>query len=638
MRGILFTVCLLIISGATAAQTVDRDQLRWIRSKPCIDEIVVEGTEFYSPDDVTGRLYSRRSTVWATLKGGRRTRIQRETLGRDTLEVKYLYLTSGFLGVQVNERIEQREDSTARVVVTVHEGRRFFYGEKTLKGDYDKKYGSTCWGIAQKLKTGKPVSYYDVNQAAFDMKTVFANNGYPYAKINFVFDTTAVDSTCPVTFLIEGDSLVRFGEIAVTGSEKYPEYTVFRESRMKEGEVYRRKDIISTQERLMESGYFSTINIGQSDSIMNRLNPDFTLRVRERKPKYMTITTGAGQSDVRDLEWDFQTVFGKRNLFGSRKLKASALWTFGQDGGLRLLEHDYGLGYTEPWLLGIRMPVTLSLQWEPGVKDAERDFRIESWSASASTVKEFGQEYQVGTGFEYEGVRIYGVSEDEVQALKDEQDISVRRKIYIDFIRDSRDHIFIPRHGSYSSVSLEYFGGFMGGDDNFYRVEASWSVYQPVWPGWISATRFKFGRVEAFGSSDQVPINDRFYLGGANTIRGFRVNTLGPVDSLGNIEKANFIAVFNQEFRWQTIQIHQQIPLLKSLIGLWPLWQSVFFDAGNGYRHPYDIKWDNLALSYGTGIQIVSPVGPIRIDYARRIKTKTIDFDSRWHFTILYAF
>ncbi len=59
---------------------------------------------------------------------------------------------------------------------------------------------------------------------------------------------------------------------------------------------------------------------------------------------------------------------------------------------------------------------------------------------------------------------------------------------------------------------------------------------------------------------------------------------------------------------------------------------------GNGFHSANQYNLRDLAYSYGTGIQIVSPAGPIRIDYARRIKTETISAGSQWHFTILYAF
>ncbi|MFQ6009202.1 MAG: BamA/TamA family outer membrane protein, partial [Candidatus Zixiibacteriota bacterium] len=191
---------------------------------------------------------------------------------------------------------------------------------------------------------------------------------------------------------------------------------------------------------------------------------------------------------------------------------------------------------------------------------------------------------------------------------------------------------FIARRGSITDISLEYFGGFLGGDDHFYKLELGWSSYQVVWPGWISATRFKAGFAREFGKSETVPIEDRFYLGGANSVRGFKENTLGP--ALGS----NVTFVFNQEFRWRTLQLFQVLPILKDLLRSFPLWQSIFADIGNGFTDISQFKLNSLAYTYGTGLQLVSPAGPIRLDYARRIKTDKIDFDDHWHFTILYAF
>ncbi|MDH4034795.1 MAG: BamA/TamA family outer membrane protein, partial [candidate division Zixibacteria bacterium] len=450
--------------------------------------------------------------------------------------------------------------------------------------------------------------------------------------------SSSSDGSYPVLFQIDGDELVTFGAVTPVGTKRYPAYTVRRESRIKPGALYRRRDIIDTRIRLLEAGYFSTASIVMSENSTDSLKPEMELRVRERKPMFFTFKTGAGQSHIRDIEWDVSSTFGGRNLFGSRHYDLSAGLKFGVDNGVNLLEHVYRVRLTEPWLLGTRMPLTLSAVWEPGVKDPEQNYRIESWSLAMSSIKKFTRETRASAGIEYESVRIFGVPDNEVQFLKDEQGIVVRRNIYLALRRDSRDHIFIPRRGSLTDVRAEFYGGFLGGDNHFTKLEASWSSFQVVWPGWISATRIKSGWTQQFSPSKEVPIIDRFYLGGANSIRGFKVNSLGPTLADGTLEKANFIALFNQEFRWHTFQLFQFIPGLKGWLGAWPLWQSIFFDMGNGYRKPEEISWRSLAYSYGTGIQIVSPAGPIRVDYARRIKTRTIDFDYRWHFSILYAF
>ncbi len=635
----LFIILVAVTASARTDEREKRIRLRWERSKPAITAITIEGNEFFSDSEIRGRMYSRIRSLWGTLKGDRRTKLQRESIGRDTLEIKYLYLTNGFLGVSASETVDiDPVDSSAHLKVQISEGRRLYYGRKTFSGEYNRQHHVAVYKIGEHLKQGKPINLLELRQAAFDMKTVFANNGYPYAKVTFVIDSFSTDSICNIEFNIEGDGLVSFGDITVAGTSRYPEYTVLRESRIKPDAVYRRRDIIDTRIRLLEAGYFSTASISISENSTDSLRPDMVLRVRERKPMFFTFKTGAGQSYIKDIEWDLSSTFGGRNLFGSRQYDIFTGFKFGIDRGLNLLEHVYRVRLTEPWFLGTRMPLTVSAVWEPGVKDPEQNYRIETWALAATTIKKFSREIRASAGIEYESVRIFGVPEDEAQFLKDEQGIEVRRNIHMAFRRDSRDHIFIPRRGSLTDLKVEFYGGFLGGDAHFTKVEASWSSYQVVWPGWISATRIKAGWAQHFGPSDEVPLVDRFYLGGANTVRGFRVNSLGPTLEDGTLEKANFIALFNQEFRWHTFQLFQFIPGLRGSLGAWPLWQSIFFDMGNGYRNPDELSWRSLAYSYGTGIQIVSPAGPIRIDYARRIPTKTIDFDYRWHFSILYAF
>ena len=146
------------------------------------------------------------------------------------------------------------------------------------------------------------------------------------------------------------------------------------------------------------------------------------------------------------------------------------------------------------------------------------------------------------------------------------------------------------------------------------------------------------GWSKPFGDSKIVPAEELLYLGGANTIRGFRENSLGPLLQDSTAAGANFVFIFNQEFRWKTVQLFSVIPGLVKFSKKFPLWQSIFFDMGNGYESASYMNFDNMAFSYGTGIQIVSPAGPIRVDYARSIRSKRYEVTSRWHFTILYAF
>jgi outer membrane protein insertion porin family len=627
-------LCILIAAAVTAICSVGHAQYteeqnirRWLRKKPIIDSIQVEGNSFFTDAGIKSSLFSKKSSIIRAIKADRRRRVQRETSMRDTSEVKYLYLSSGFIGVRVDERFNPLPpDSNALVSITIDEGRRFFYRNVELTGDYDRRFDRYLFKIKDRFRPGNPVDPFGLRQASYDIKSILANHGYPYARTSFRIDTTADTNSANVTFTVESDSLVHFGDINIVGTDRFDTSLIKRELTFKPGDIYRRKDIIDSQERLLNTGYYLTLRLtgaADADQPAQRLNPDFVLTLKEKNAHYVSVKTGAAQDSIKDLTWTLSGSWGKRNFLKSRLLEISARSLFVIFTEWRLKEHSYRVRITEPWFMGLRMPLTLTGQIEPGVRSLVQPYRKQTWYVSANTVLNIGEKLRIITGFQYEEVNIYGVSREAEEQIREEKGISIRRKLYINAVRDSRENIFIPSRGSLSSFRLEYIGGFLGGDDSFYLLEGSWARYRRLWPGWISATRVRGGFVQETGESTTVPTDDRFYIGGANTIRGFAENSMGPKSALGNPVGADIILIINQEFRY---------PIFGKL------WGSIFTDLGNGYRYRSDIKWNNLALSYGIGVQFISPAGPIRLDYARRVRTKDIEPDDRFHFTILYAF
>jgi len=616
----------LLVPPAFSQRSADQDLRRWLSKKPVIDSIVIEGNEYFSDSKIKGALFSRESNIFRAIKADRRRRVQRETLMKDTSAVKYLYLSSGFLGIKVSETFEPiPPDSQALIVINLEEGRQFFYDSVRVTGDYPPRFNKGLYEILREFKKGRRVDPFRLRQAIYDIKSILANNGYPYAQAAYFIDTSIYDELTNIVFEVESDSLVHFGDIKITGSINYDTSIVRRELTFEKGDIYRRKDLLESQSRLLNTGQYLTLRL-QSEALdssgTDRLNPDFRLSLREKNPHYVSIKTGAAQDSLKDLIWNFSASWGKRNFLGSRSLELSASSAFVIFTEWRLKSHGYRARITEPWFLGIRMPLTVTGEIEPGIRSLKQPYRIQTWSVFLTTTRTIRDKYKILNGFKYEAVNIYGVNASAQERIREEEGLSIRRKYYLTITRDSRNSLFIPNRGSLTGLRLEYVGGFLGGDDSFYLLEGSWSRYQKIWPGWIFATRLKTGYVQEFGDSRAVPTNDKFYLGGANTIRGFTEGGLGPTEN-GNLAGADIIVVFNQEFRFP-------------LIG--KLWGSIFSDVGNGYASWSDIKWNNLAVSYGFGIQFISPAGPIRLDYARRLRVKGIEPGDKYHFTILYAF
>jgi outer membrane protein insertion porin family len=269
------------------------------------------------------------------------------------------------------------------------------------------------------------------------------------------------------------------------------------------------------------------------------------------------------------------------------------------------------------------MPITLVGRFDPGVKSQLQPYRIQTWSISATTRREWSEQFWIYFGSEYENVDIYDLEIETESALRQELGITERRKLFIGAVRDSRRDKFMPKNGSLTTYLAEYVGGFLGGDASFSHLEFSWARYQRTLGIAVYATRFKVGLVREFGDSRDVPSTDRFYLGGANSIRGFEENSIGPRRADGGNDGANLIGIFNQELRY---------PLI------WKFWGTFFTDFGNGWRDIEEITLNSILFSYGVGIQFISPAGPIRLDLAHRTESDFFSEGDRLHFTILYAF
>ena len=188
--------------------------------------------------------------------------------------------------------------------------------------------------------------------------------------------------------------------------------------------------------------------------------------------------------------------------------------------------------------------------------------------------------------------------------------------------KDSRPNILVPTSGSLTRVDAEWAGGQLGGDAYFYKIVASWARYQTSAAS-ILATRLKIGWVHEHSGDYEIPTTDRFYLGGANSIRGYQENRVGPMSADGSPTGGQVFGIANVELRTPVI---------------WKLWFTVFGDAGNNWNRAADMKLSHILVTLGIGVQYISPVGPLRLDYGRRVIHHGHLASDRMHLAILFAF
>ncbi len=309
------------------------------------------------------------------------------------------------------------------------------------------------------------------------------------------------------------------------------------------------------------------------------------------------------------------TSISQRNLFGrgqSLTLKAST--------GKRTTL--FNLSFTEPWLFDTPLSAGFDLY------NQERDYDTYDKKSVGGRLRlgyRIADYTRTSFYYGYENADIRDVDNDAAQVIKDMEGEFISSSITGIVKRDSRDRMFNPTEGSDNRLSVEWAGGPFGGDIAFtkYVGESGW--YFPLFWNTVGMLHGKAGFVTE-NRGGILPVYERFFLGGMNSVRGFDWRDVGPEDpATGDKIGGDKMIQFNVEFLF---------PLIKDagLMGL------LFFDAGQAYDNGEDINLSDVRESIGYGIRWYSPLGPMRLEYGYILDRKSGENKGRWEFAIGTAF
>ncbi|WP_456397687.1 BamA/OMP85 family outer membrane protein [Desulfurobacterium sp.] len=194
-----------------------------------------------------------------------------------------------------------------------------------------------------------------------------------------------------------------------------------------------------------------------------------------------------------------------------------------------------------------------------------------------------------------------------------------KRTLFIITDYDKRNSFSNPTKGYRFHLKLSYTGGFLGGDADYFLSEIKVLKLKNIKRRFTVVLRAGVGYIKPFGSG--VPIQDRFYLGGAESVRGYKYGTISPVDSSGNYVGGNFYSLASIELRYNILK---------------ELQIAVFCDTGDVFPDVSDFTFDGWYSSVGLGFRYLTPVGPLRVDYG--YKLKPIEGQGRGRFHISFGF
>ena len=569
--------------------------------KITIEEIVIEGAQGVKPKEIKAIMATQERQFYV-LRGT----VQRQKLDDDVERIVALYNDHGYTQARVESADIQVERTKARatVRVVVVEGPQFKVGGVDVTGNNILPAEEIRRRI--KLKTDDVFSRSKLRESMRGIQDLYGVVGRASADVNPTATQDAATRRVHIAFEIAEGPEVFVERINISGNARSQEKILRREIPMHEGDLFTTKDLERARQKLNNLGYFEQVKAttapgSAKDKIV------VNIEVTEKPTGLFSIGGGYSSQDSFIGTVDLS----QRNFLGR-----------GWEVFLRLRAggstQQGTIGFTEPWLFD--RPLSAGF-------DLFNNRRV----FTEYTINSLGGDIRLGhpLGDYSRWNLIYRVTEDEISDvpsnassnLLSEEGKRLTSLIGGSLSRDTRDSVFEPTRGSASSIGVDFAGvGF--GDSKFVRAVASTAYFQPLWLDHILSGRVQGGY--AFGWAEEpLPLFERFYLGGPNSIRSRKSRAISPTDQSGTRIGGNSQLLGNVEYL---------IPLPFGIRA------ALFYDVGNVYGP--DIEGGdtfdplNLRHAAGVGVRWASPFGPLRVDYGVNLDRRTGEKFGQFHFSV----
>jgi outer membrane protein insertion porin family len=574
----------------------------------------------------TMRKTKETNLLWRVLK---RDIYNPATLNEDLQKVRDLYRGAGYKNVAIADPllgVIEKGSGKRRLSLElpVTEGQRFKLGEirvegnqvfnaEHLKSRFNKPRGG--WLRAKTVTEGTEA----INDA-------YRNYGHIFANVDTELVDTSENTADVVVRIVEGDQY-RIGRMEFEGNTRTHDKVLRREFRVQEGTLLNMGAVKNSLFKVNQLGYFK---LDEDDPIQfdnfDTEKKTVDLKVKGEESDRTELQVGAGWSETYGF---FGQLSVKTQNFLGRGETVGASFQAGR------YQNEYSLSYYIPWFLD--RPQSIGLQVFRSDLDYSQISSYRSQRKSEGFVVTYGRNLGLFSSLSVSFNR--SDLQDKLifpgpggTPIEQNYDIA-NSSIQPTFLIDSRDSRLETTSGMKFSTTVEYAGGFLGGDNYFYRPEVNFSYFQPIRLGalrTVAAVNLEAGWVEPFDEENHplVPL-ERYYLGGENSVRGFEFRSIFVRDENGNpvLDETGYYKGGNK-FIQANLEYH-------FLLG-GPFRILAFYDAANVYdeEHNYDVS--GLRTSAGVEMRIFVPVfgAPLRFIYASNLDPLPDDRFESFQFSI----
>ncbi|MHB8790400.1 MAG: outer membrane protein assembly factor BamA [Desulfobulbaceae bacterium] len=571
-----------------------------------IGEILFKGNTSFDADDLEDVIETstRGWLSWITESGV----LKKDLLSQDAAKIGVFYQNNGFIEAKIGEpSVEQRDDKLI-ITFVIEEGPRFRVGTVDVRGDLLESREQ----LIDRLKIRKEefLNRQVLRADNLMLTDLYAEKGYAFAEVRPKVDKAKDSNRVDIILDIDQGSLVYFNRVEIQGNTRTRDNVIRRDLTVKEGGLFDSKAIRESTENLQRLGYFDEVSVIPQPT-MKEDQMDVLVDVKEKSTGQFSV--GAGYSSADNLL--FMAEISENNIFGTgNRLSLAA--------DISSSTNRYNLGFTNPRIFDSNVLAGFDLyNW---YKEYD-DYTKETMGGGVRFGHNLIEKWRLNYGYSYTDTDLSDVSEQASIIIKRSQDIHITSALHLSLSRDTRNHYYNPSKGSVNVVSVEYAGGVMGGEAEFTKVEGSTSWFFPL--PWTTVFHVKGAAGQIFENEDgKLPVYEHFYLGGLNSIRGFKSAHVSPRDEVTDER-------IGGDKMWYT-NIELTFPLFEEA----GLRGVVFTDFGNVYAVEDEWNIDEIKKAVGLGFRWLSPMGPLRLEWGYNLDPEPDEDSAVWDFSIGGAF
>lgn len=575
--------------------------------KALVKAITFKGNKNLKESKLRGVLKTREKGFFSWITGS--GVLEEDALADDKRILEAFYHDSGYVRAKVSapEVTLSKDGKNITIAFSIDEGNIYKTGDISFKGDLFLSANELL--PKMKSKKGDVFRSSRFQEDVLTLTDLYQDEGYAFVEVEPLTEVQDETKTVDITYDITKGPEVFFNRINVIGNVRTRDKVVRRELRFAEGERYSASRLKESKRRLRNTTFFKELDLKtvRTDE-PDKVNLDVVV---EEKP------TGSLSMGVGYSSYDGAMISGsvsQENLFGTgRKVFLEAT--------LSGITKEYNLSYVEPYLFDKDISAGVN------VFNITRSFDTYDYRSTGGNVflsRPLTDYVRTAVKYKFEEVNVRHIADDASSYIKAQAGQRSTSSVTLSLSKNTIDDILNPTKGDIGEVSLEFAGGPFFGDNEFYKFIASYGRYFPYRFGTAFFLRATAGTVRSYSGQD-IPVYERFFVGGMNTVRGFQYGEAGPLDDTGEVIGAKNELIFNAEW---IFPIYQPAGLKGVL----------FMDAGHGFNTEDGFLLKGIRTGAGLGIRWFSPLGPIRLELGFNLNPKKGERRSVFDFMIGRSF